>query len=90
MDECQLAVNPKLIKFKVFNTEDEAKDFVKSWDGEQLGAIVEGNGGKFVVALPNPVSSAIIKAIDMAVEEVKLKVPLGCEWVVHKSWFGCH
>ena len=90
MDECQLAVNPSLIKYKVFKIEDEANEFVNTWQGEQLGSIVEGKGGTFVVALPNPVSQAITKAIDMAVEEVNLKVPLGCEWVVHRNWMGCH
>lgn len=90
MDECQLAVNPSLVEYKVFNSEDEAEVFIDSWEGEQLGSAVEGKGGKFVVALPNPVSQAITKAIDMAVETVKLKVPLGMEWTVHKNWFGCH
>lgn len=89
-DECQLAVNPKLIQYKIFKTEDELKEFEDTWEGEQLGSAVEGKNGTFVIALPNPVSQAITKAIDMAVEEVKLKVPLGCEWVVHKNWYGCH
>ena len=89
-DECQLAVNPKLIQYKIFKTEDELKEFESTWDGEQLGSAVEGKNSTLVVALPNPVSKAITKAINMAVEEVKLKVPLGCEWVVHKNWFGCH
>ena len=85
-----MAVNPKLVQYKVFNSEEEANDFVEAWDGEQLVGIVEGKNGTFVIALPNPVSKAITKAIDMAVEEVKLKVPLACEWVVHKNWYGCH
>ena len=85
-----MAVNPELCKFKIFDTEEDAESFVSSWEGEQLGSAVEGKNGTFVIALPNPVSQAITKAIDMAVEEVKLKVPLGCEWVVHKNWYGCH
>ena len=89
-DECQLAVNPKLVQYKIFKTEDELKEFESTWDGEQLGSSVGGKSGTLVIALPNPVSRAITKAIDMAVEEVKLKVPLGCEWVVHKNWYGCH
>lgn len=89
-DECQLAVNPKLVQYKIFKTEDELKEFESNWEGEQLGSAVDGKNGTFVIALPNPVSRAITKAIDMAVEEVKLKVPLGCEWVVHKNWYGCH
>lgn len=89
-DECQLAVKPSLIKYKVFKTEDELKEFESTWEGEQLGSPVEGKNGTLVVALPNVVSRAITKAIDMAVEEVKLNVPLACEWVVHKNWYGCH
>ena len=90
MDECQLAVNPKLCQFKVFDTEEEAETFVKEWTGDQLSSIVEGKDGKFVVTLPNPVSKAIHKAIDMAVEEVKLNVQLGYEWVCANNWFKCH
>lgn len=90
MDECQLAVKPELCKFKIFDTEEDAESFVASWDGAQLSSIVEGKGGKFVVTLPNVVSEAITKAIDLAVAEVKLKVPLGMEWTVHKNWMGCH
>ena len=89
-DECQLAVNPELITFKIFSSEDEAENFVKDWTGEQLGAIVDGNNGKFVIALPNVVSKAVSEAINMAVKEVNLKVDLGMEWVVHKNWYGCH
>jgi len=80
-DECQLAVNPSLIKYKVFKTEDEANEFVNKWKGEQLGSIVEGKNDTFVIALPNPVSQAISKGIDMAVEEVKLTLFL---------WYPCH
>ena len=90
MDECQLAVNPKLCKFKVFDTEEDAESFVSSWEGAQLGSIVEGKGGKFVVTLPNVISEAITKAIDLAVDEVKLKVPLACEWVCARNWYQCH
>lgn len=90
MDECQLAVNPKLVSFKVFDTEDEADKFRNSWAGSQLGATVEGTNGKFVIALPNIVSESITAAIDMAVKDVKLKVDLGMEWIIHRNWYGCH
>ena len=89
-DECQLAVNPKLCEFKIFNTEDEAKEFINTWEGEQLSSIVEGKNGKFVVTLPNPISKAIDKAIDLAVKEVNLNVPLGYEWVCATNWYQCH
>lgn len=89
-DECQLAVNPKLIPLKVFDTEEQYKDFVDNWKGEQLGAETHYQSGKICIALPNPVSLAIEKAINMAEKETRLKVPLGMEYVVHKNWYGCH
>ena len=89
-DECQLAVNPKLIPLKVFDTEEQYKDFVSGWQGEQLGAETHYQSGKICIALPNPVSLAIEKAIKMAEKETGLKVPLGMEYIVHKNWYGCH
>lgn len=89
-DECQLAVNPKLIPLKVFDTEEQYKDFVSDWKGEQLGAETHYQSGKICIALPNPVSLAIEKAIKMAEKETRLKVPLGMEYIVHKNWYGCH
>ena len=89
-DEGQLAVNPKLIPLKVFDTEEQYKDFVSNWEGEQLGAETHYQSGKICIALPNPVSLAIEKAIKMAEKETRLKVPLGMEYIVHKNWYGCH
>lgn len=89
-DEQQLAVNPKLVSYKVFDTEEDAKKFKAEWTGDQLGAIVEGKNGKFVITLPNVVSLALANSYNRAVEAVNLKVPLGHEWVVHKNWYGCH
>lgn len=89
-DECQLAVNPKLIPLKVFDTEEQYKDFVSGWKGEQLGAETHYQSGKICIALPNPISLAIEKAIKMAEKETRLKVPLGMEYIVHKNWYGCH
>ena len=89
-DEGQLAVNPKLIPLKVFDTEEQYKDFVSNWKGGQLGAETHYQSGKICIALPNHVSLAIEKAIKMAEKETRLKVPLGMEYVVHKNWYGCH
>lgn len=89
-DEQQLAVNPKLISYKVFDNKELAKEFVKDWKGEQLGAIIEGKSDKAVIAMPNVVSKALIDSYARAVETVNLNVKLSCEWVVHKNWYGCH
>lgn len=87
-DECQLFVKKSLIKFKTFTTEDEAKEFVKSWKGEQLSAISEGN--TWYVTLPNDISEGIEQSIRKTEKLLKLNVPLGFEWIVNKTWYGCH
>ena len=89
-DEAQLAVAKNLIEFKVFDTEDEVKDFKENWTGSNLGGEVELQNGKFAIALPNIVSQAIEKSVARAVETVGLKVPLGIAWVVGKNWYNCH
>lgn len=89
-DECQLAVNPKLIKFKTFDSEELFEDFKNSWSGGQLGSEVTLKNGKICIALPNVVSEAILKAIEKAEIETRLKVPLGMEYVVANNWYNCH
>lgn len=88
-DEAQMAVNPKLVKFELFDTEEEAEKFVSEWNGdEQLSAI--SHGKKWYVCLPNDISIAIDKAIKKVCEMFELRVPLGFEWIVNKNWYGCH
>lgn len=89
-DECQLAVNPKLIKLKTFETEEDYKEFLSNWDGEQLGSETTLRNGKICIAMPNVVSKAITKAIEFAEVETRLKVPLGMEYVVANNWYNCH
>jgi hypothetical protein len=87
-DECQLLTKPNLIKFQTFETEELANEFVSSWEGSQLSAVAHGNS--WYVALPNDISFAIDTAIKETGELLKLNVPLGFEWIVHKNWYGCH
>ena len=86
--EAQLVVNPKLIEFKTFETEDEAKEFVSTHTGSQLSAITHSK--KIYVALPSVVSIATENAIKKVTEKLKLNVPLGFEYSVEKTWYGCH
>ena len=90
MDECQLAVNPKLIELKTFDTEEDYKEFLSNWTGEQLGSETTLRNGKICVAMPNVVSKAITEAIKLAEVETRLKVPLGMEYVVANNWYNCH
>lgn len=86
--EAQLVVNPKLIEFKTFETEDEAKEFVSAHTGSQLSAITHSK--KIYVALPSVVSMATENAIKKVTEKLKLNVPLGFEYAVGNNWFSTH
>lgn len=89
-DECQLAVNPKLIELKTFDTDEDYKEFLSTWTGEQLGSETTLRNGKICIAMPNVVSKAITEAIKLAEIETRLKVPLGMEYVVANNWYNCH
>lgn len=87
-DEQALYCNPKLLKFKTFESEEEAKNFVKNWKGEQLSAV--GHGSKYFVCLPNIVSRSIQKAIDTTESRLKMRVTFGYEYMLGKNWAQCH
>lgn len=87
-DECQLFVTPKIVKFKTFNSEEEAKEFSKNWKGSQLGAVSKAK--KYYVTLPNDISEAILEAIDKTEKLLKLNVPIGIEYTVGRNWYECH
>jgi hypothetical protein len=88
-DECQYYVSPKLVKFETFDTEEEAEAFVKNWQGEdQLSAV--SHGAKWYVTLPNVVSKTISSSIKQTEKLVNLNVPLGFEFIVSNTWYGCH
>lgn len=90
-DEVQLLTSPRLHKFKIFDTEDMAEDFVKNWDKSagQISTVGHSNKG-YYVSLPNPVSIGIEKAIRKTEELLKIQVPLGFEWITGKNWYQCH
>ena len=80
---------PKLFKFEVFETKDEAKEFAKNWEGRQLGAISEGKG-KFFITLPSDLSIAVEDSITEVAQLLKIKVEMGFEYMVGKNWYECH
>lgn len=88
-DESQYAIKPDLVKFEIFESEEQAEEFVSNWGGEnQLSTISHGN--KWYVTLPNPLSIAIENATKKVEEMLKLDFKLGFDWVVNKTWYGCH
>lgn len=88
-DECQLFTAKENIKFKTFASEEEAKQFVETWSEDgQLSAISEGK--KWYLALPNDISLSIEESIKDTEKILKFNVPLGYEWIVNTTWYGCH
>jgi DNA polymerase I - 3''-5'' exonuclease and polymerase domains len=88
-DESQLAVRQALTQFIPFETEGEGKEFISSVSLDyQLSALSEGKS--WYITLPNVVSQAIEDSIKKTGELVGLNVPLGYEWIVNKTWYGCH
>jgi hypothetical protein len=88
-DEQALWVDPKLLNFKVFDSKEEAESFISKHEGYQTSAISEGKG-KFYIALPSIVSTIIEDTMLEAEQMLKIKVPMGYEFMVGKSWYECH
>lgn len=89
-DEQDMYANPKLFKFQVFNSEEEAKEFVKNWTGGQLSAISEGKNGKYFVSLPGVVSEGIEESMKIVREKLKISVDMGFEYMLGNNWYECH
>lgn len=88
-DEQALACKPKFFKFATFESKEEAKAFVSSWEGPgQLGAITEGK--KWFVALPSIVSLAIETATGKVQDLFKLEFELGFEYTIGNNWYETH
>lgn len=87
-DEAQYFISKNIVKFKTFDSEEDGLKFIENWQGAQLGALTEGT--KWYVTLPNDLSLNIEQAIKQVEKFLKLNVPLGYEWVVNKTWYGCH
>lgn len=89
-DEAQLAINPKLLSFETFDSEEEAKKYVEENKNKGYSLSSISYGKKWYVCLPNDVSKAIEDAVKEASELLQLRVNLGIEWIVGKNWAECH
>lgn len=87
-DESQLAFNPSIIKYKVFETKEEAEQY-KNNEG-QCSAVKKSKDDKYFIALPNDISISTENAIKKTKNLLKLNVDLGYEWVVGRTWGDCH
>lgn len=88
-DEQDMYASPDLFEFKLFDTEEEGKEFVNNWTGGQLSALTQGRE-KYFVALPSPVSEGIEKSIEIAIEKLNISVDMGFEYMIGNNWYECH
>lgn len=83
-DEGQFSVHQSLVSFKIFATEDEAKES----QTPDSSAVCNVNGKYFLAY--SPVAGIIREAIDEATKILNFRVPLGFEWQVGDNWASCH
>ena len=84
-DECQMAVHPKLMDIKVFDTEESAK----ASRTDPNGAIGHGSKGNYITNPTQPVQ-LIAEAISGVGEDLSLNVKLGHEYISGANWGQCH
>lgn len=87
MDESQLEVNRESVKFKLFDTEEEAKAF--QIEGKKLSDVGHAPNGKYFRAY-NRAGELACKAVNMAGEHYKLNIPLTAGYILGRNWAECH
>ena len=86
MDEAQIEVTKDLVKFKMFKTEQEGKEFRAS--NPTWGELAHTEKGWYsAYSLPGVLATESVKE---AGEYYKLNVELTAGYIIHRNWFGCH
>lgn len=88
-DEQDMYANPNLFEFKLFDTEDEGKEFIKNWTGGQLSPLTKGKN-KYFVTLPSIVSEGIVNSMKIVRAKLNIGVDMGFEYMLGKNWYECH
>lgn len=88
MDEAQLEVKQSMVKFKTFETEEEAKRF-KEEQKEIWSDIKPSPKGGFYVAYCRAGELAAL-AVKEAGEYYKLNVELTAGYMLGRNWRDCH
>lgn len=87
MDEAQGEVHKDLVKFKSFDTKEEAEAFN---DPERLWSDVgEAKNGKWYRAY-SPSGELAAEAVREAGEYYKLNIDLTAGYMIHRNWAGTH
>lgn len=86
MDEAQLEMHKSLVTWKVFKTEEEAKEFKKVNEGwSEIGHTDKGYYVGYCKA-----GELIQKAVKMTSESYKLNVTLAADYILGRNWAECH
>jgi len=88
-DEMDMYADPSFFKFEKFDTEDDAKEFIKNWSGEQLSAIGHSSKG-YYVCLPNVISMETLECMRDAEKSLKINVTMGMEYMLGRTWYDAH
>ncbi|MCK9530395.1 MAG: DNA polymerase [Gammaproteobacteria bacterium] len=87
-DEAQMEVSKSLVKFKMFETEEEAQAFKDEQDVIWSDIKPSPKGGWYVAySLPGELA---VKAVTEAGHYYNLNVELTAGYMVERSWAGCH
>lgn len=90
-DESQLEVSASLVKFKLFNTEDEAKEWKQTTEqqkGIQLSDVGHSQKGYYVGYCH--AGELAVKAVDLAGKYYNLNVSLTAGYMLGSDWASCH
>ena len=86
LDEAQSELSKDLVKFKMFATESEAKEFKK--ENKDWSDVAHTDKGYYCAySVPCILATQSVKE---AGEYYKLNVELTAGYIVHRNWFGCH
>lgn len=89
-DECQLGIDKGLVTYKTFKTEEEGKEFIDGWGGEQLSSLQKSDKGVYYVAMPSVISKTITETISEVEEMFEMNVPIGYAYETGRNWADCH
>jgi DNA polymerase I-like protein with 3'-5' exonuclease and polymerase domains len=86
-DEAQYEVRRSAVKFKKFETEEEAKNFVDS-EGRKWSDVIHNEKGWFRAY--NRAGELAVQAVKMSGEYYKLNVELTAGYMIGTNWATCH
>lgn len=88
-DECQYAMPLSFFKSSYFDTEEEALEY-KENNKMNTNVHFSEKMNKFYLVESNKLSEIILKAIDDTVNFLNIRVDLGMEYEVGRTWYDCH